>query len=59
MVTGKKGKNGSKKYGRYKEKCAKYLRENRRIKNKILKIARHLRKHVNDLESIKRFTELQ
>ena len=41
------------KLGRNKRFCEKYRSEGRRIKNKIIKITRHLLKHPNDKESSK------
>ena len=49
----KRGHGGSRKIGRNKIKCERYQRENRRVKNKIKKIARHLKRHFNDYQSAK------
>lgn len=54
----KKGKKGSKKYGRNKIKCERYSREKRREKNKIRKIRKHLRTHPRNKVAQKRLNEL-
>lgn len=43
-----KGKNGTKKYGRNREVCARYRAEGRRAANRARRIARHVRHHPND-----------
>lgn len=47
MPAHQKGKSGTRKYTRNKVKCAAY-RVNKSRANKLLKLKRHLRKHVND-----------
>lgn len=40
--------NGGTKLGRNKRFCEKYLLENRRVKNKIKKLIKHLKTHTKD-----------
>lgn len=56
--TGRKGHRGVRKYGRNKVKSERYKQEKRREKNKVRKINRHLKFHVNDWASKKRVEEL-
>lgn len=41
----RKGKNGTRKYGRNEKKCARYFREGRREKNKARRLALRDRKY--------------
>ena len=50
---------GNRKIGRNKVKCAKYRAENRRIKNKIRKITKHLTKFSNDLQSVRYLAKIK
>lgn len=59
MRSRKKGKSGTRKYGRNLNSCAEYLREHRREKNKIRKIIRHLKAHPHDEASQKVVTMLR
>lgn len=45
---GSRGKKGSRKAGRNKVKCAAYRSSGRREKNKLIKLKRHLAKHLSD-----------
>lgn len=56
---GKKGKRGDKKHGRNATKCARYSREHRREKNKILRITRHVRQHPHDRTAIGHIARLR
>ena len=51
MATKRKhrGGGGTRKYGRNKVSCQRYKLEGRREKNKLIKIARHVKNHPNDL----------
>lgn len=53
------GKNGSRKVGRSRVKCAAYKTRRQREKNKIRTIARHLKTHENDLASFARMETFQ
>jgi len=44
----RKSHSGNRKHGRNKIKCERYFREHRKEKNKIKKIAKHLKFHIND-----------
>lgn len=48
----------TRKIGRNKVSCARYRAEGRRIKNKIIKITKHLFRHVNDKQSEQRLEQL-
>jgi hypothetical protein len=58
-MKGKKGKNGTKKYGRNKIKCERYRATKRREKNKLRNVNRHLKDHPNDVKSVKKVGELE
>ena len=48
MAKGKKGRNGTKKYGRNAKKCEKYKAAGRRAENKARKALKHKKRHPND-----------
>ena len=50
MATKRKRQGGktNRKLGRNEVKCKRYRAENRREKNKIRKIRKHLKRHIND-----------
>lgn len=58
-MKGKKGKNGSKKYGRMKNKCERYKNEKRREKNKVRKLTKYLKSHPNNLVAVKALEKYQ
>jgi len=56
-----KAKSGKKtrKYGRNKAKCAKYLAMGMRAKNKVRRIARHLKRQQGDRKALSRMQHWQ
>jgi hypothetical protein len=54
-----KQKGGHSYAGRNKVKCAKYLAQHRRIKNKIKKLSHYCKYHQNDISAQKRLDELK
>jgi len=54
-----KQKGGHSYAGRNKVKCAKYLAQHRRLKNKIKKLSHYCKYHQNDISAQKRLDELK
>lgn len=59
MPKARRGGRKGRKIGRNKVKCEKYRLSHRREKNKIRKINRHLKVHINDWVAKKRVDELR
>ena len=55
----KRGSGGRRKIGRMKAKCERYRLLHKREKNKIRKLTKYIKNHVNDLMAVKRLEELK
>ena len=53
MPAHRSGKNGTRKYGRNKIKCASYKSRRQREKNKVKKLSKLLKYHFNDKKLLK------
>lgn len=54
---GKKGKSGTKKYGRNEVCCRRYKESHKREKNIVKRIVKHLARHVHDKQAERRLHE--
>jgi hypothetical protein len=57
-IRGKRGKNGTKKYGNMEVKCARYRSQKRREKNKMRRLTKYMKHNPNDKHALIKYNQL-